>query len=200
MDVRLLYSHDGMNWLPTDNGRPFLEPRHKDHWDRHMVSIVSPPVRVGDEWYFYHGGSRAHHDWWWAGPYELDHEEAREPTAHVEFGMGIAALRFEGMVSLDAISPRPGRVITRPLRFSGTSLKINAKARRNGSVRAALCDSKGKVLAGYGLDDCAPLTGDGVRQEVRWTNAAALPPPDQNGFRKLIFALDEAEIFGFVIE
>ena len=107
MDVRLIYSHDGVRWMPTDNSRPFLEPRREDHWDRRMVSIESGPrrQRVGDKWYYYHGGSRAHHDWWWAGPHELDHEEARDPGAHVEFGMGIAALRFEGMVSLMPFRP-----------------------------------------------------------------------------------------------
>ena len=201
MDVRLLYSHDGINWRPTDNGRPFLEPRRADHWDRHMVSIISPPVRVGDEWYFYHGGSRAHHDWWWAGPYELDHEEARDPKAHVEFGMGIAALRFEGMASLDAIHPRQGRLVTRPLEFSGRSVRINARVRKNGSIRVAVCDADGEPIPGFRLDDCVPFGGDSVRHEVRWSGGSVLPPPNGGSrFRKLIVALDEAEIFGFVVE
>ncbi|RYE08072.1 MAG: hypothetical protein EOP22_15165 [Hyphomicrobiales bacterium] len=200
MDVRLLYSHDGVHFHPTDNGRPFLEPRRGQNWDRHMVSIMSPPVRVGDEWYFYHGGSQAHHDWWWAGPYELDHDEARDPAAHVSFGMGIAALRFEGIASLDAIHPRPGRVVTKPVCFDGKSLEINARVRTNGSIRVGLLDSSGNALPGFGLEDCVPFSGDAIRHQVKWHGQTDLPAPAHpNQFRKLVFAIDEAEVFSFTI-
>jgi len=201
MDVRLLYSHDGVSWRATDNARPFLAPRGHDHWDRHMVCIVSPPVRMGDEWYFYHGGSWSHHDWWWAGPFELDHEEARDPASHVRFGMGVATMRFEGMVSLEAIHPRPGRVVTRPLSFDGSTLRINAKTRKNGSVRVGLLDSAGVPVPGFGLDDCIPFSGDDVRHQVTWARSDALPAPATPGaFRKIVFAIDQAEVFGFVVE
>jgi hypothetical protein len=201
MEVRLIYSHDGVNWRPTDNGAPFLAPRGGGHWDRHMVSIVSPPVRVGDSWYFYHGGSWCHHDYWWAGPYhQLDHEEAREPEKHVRFGLGIAELRFEGMASLDAVRPRPGRLVTKPVNVGAGTLKINARARPNGSIRVAVCDSNGAMLPGYTLDDSLPFTGDAVRHECRWQGGAALPATGHGVFRKLVFAVDGAEIFGFVVD
>ncbi|OEO32252.1 hypothetical protein VW23_012485 [Devosia insulae DS-56] len=201
MEVRLLYSHDGIHFRPADNGQPFLAPRRGNAWDRHMVSIISPPVRVGDEWYFYHGGSEAHHDWWWAGPYELDHEEARRPSEHVRFGMGIATLRYEGIASLDAIQPRPGRLVTRPLSFDGKTLSINARVRTNGAIRVGLLDSSGGAISGYGLDDCLPFTGDAIRHAVRWRGQAELPPAKHPGqFRKFVITIDEAEIFGFVVE
>lgn len=198
MDVRLIYSHDGLNWHDTDGARPFLEPRGGNHWDRHMVSIVSPPVRVGDEWYFYHGGSWAHHDYWWAGPDALDHEEARDPASHVRFGMGVAALRFEGIASLDAVAPRPGQVITRPLEFAGTQLSINARTRTNGVIRAAVLDVSGEPIPGFGWEDSVPFAGDEIRHVVSWKNGSTLPPA--GGFRKLAFRLENAEIFGFVVE
>lgn len=197
MDVRLIYSHDGIDWHDTDNARPFLAPRGGDHWDRHMVSIVSPPVRVGDQWYFYHGGSWAHHDYWWAGPKPLDHIEASDPASQVRFGMGVAALRFEGVASLDAVAPRPGQVVTRPLEFDGTALSINARVRSGGSIRTAVLDVLGQPLPGFGWDDSVPFTGDDVRHPVRWTGGSTIPATP--GFRKLAFRLDNAEIFGFVI-
>jgi hypothetical protein len=201
MEVRLLYSHDGTNFRPTDNGKPFLEPRRGDAWDRHMVSIVSPPVRIGNEWYFYHGGSEAHHDWWWAGPHQLDHDEARCPADHVRFGMGIATLRYEGISSLDAVHPRPGRLVTRPLSFDGRKLSINAKARRHGSIQVGLLDSSGNAVPGFGPADCTPFTGDAIRHEVHWHGQTELPArTHSNQFRKFVIALDDAEIFGFVVE
>jgi hypothetical protein len=200
MEVRLIYSHDGVNWRPTDAGKAFLAPRGGDHWDRHMVSIVSPPVRVGDEWYFYHGGSWAHHDYWWAGPHQLDHEEARDPTKHVEFGMGVASLRFEGMVSLDAVHPRAGRLVTRPVQFDGTSLKINARTRGNGFIRVGLADSNGAPVPGFGIEDSIPFSGDAIRHECRWKQGSSLPAARGEEYRKIVVELDNSEIFGFVVE
>jgi hypothetical protein len=200
MEVRLIYSHDGVNWQPTDAGKAFLAPRRGENWDRHMVSIVSPPVQVGDQWYFYHGGSWAHHDYWWAGPHQLDHEEAWDPTAHVRFGMGVASLRFEGVVSLDVVHPRSGRLVTRPLSFAGTALKINARTRDNGAIRIGLADSGGAPVAGFGLEDSIPFSGDSIRHECRWTGGSALPAARMDEYRKLVVEIDKAEIFGFVVE
>lgn len=197
MEVRLVYSRDGLSWQPTDKGNAFLAPRGGEHWDRHMVSIVSPPVRVGDQWYFYHGGSWAHHDYWWTGVQKLDHPEASDPASHVRFGMGVAALRFEGLASLENHGPRLGRVVTRPLSTDGRSLWINSRA-KGGAVRVAVSDSSGRILPGRGFDDCVPIAGDDVRNAVRWTSGDQ-PDPEGNADRyiKLWFEIDDAELFSF---
>lgn len=200
MEVRLITSNDGVNWWPTDAGRAFLAPRRGSYWDRHMVSIVSPPVRVGDQWYFYHGGSWAHHDFWWAGPHELDHEEARDPTAHVRFGLGVAALRYEGIASLDALPPRTGRLVTRPLSFEGGRLLINARTRRSGSIRVGLADANGTPLPGFGINDSIPFTGDATRHHCRWTSNATVADAAPDQYRKIILEIDDGEVFGFVVD
>jgi len=197
MEVRLVYSRDGISWQAADKGNAFLRPRGGDHWDRHMVSIVSPPVRVGDRWHFYHGGSWAHHDYWWSGDQRLDHDEARDPTAHVHFGMGVATLRFEGLASLESHSPRLGRIVTRPLSTDGRSLWINSRS-KNGAIRVAISDSNGRILPGRGFEDCAPIAADGIRNEVRWTSGTV---PDSGGsadrFIKIWFEINNAELFAF---
>lgn len=199
MEVRLIYSNDGVNWAPTDAGRAFLAPRRGENWDRHMVSIVSPPVRVEDQWYFYHGGSWAHHDYWWAGPHKLSHNEARDPTAEVHFGLGIATLRYEGVASLDAVAPRAGRLVTRPLNFSGGKLQINARTRGNGSIRVGLADAGGVPLPGFGLEENVPFSGDAIRHHCRWHGVDEIPDGTPDQYRKLVFDIEDAEIFGFVV-
>jgi hypothetical protein len=201
MYVRLIYSRDGINFRTTDNGRPFIAPRGEGHWDRHMVTQVSPPVRFGDKWYFYHGGAHNHHDYWYAGKQRLDHEEARDPARHMRYALGIATLRYEGVASMDSVRPRLGRLVTRPLLTTGRKLAINARCRTNGSIRVAVLDSEHKVVPGRGFDDCQPFTGDAIRHVVKWTDG------DDFGrergpieFRKLAFLIDEAEIFSFVFE
>lgn len=197
MEVRLVYSRDGTSWQATDKSNAFLAPRGGDNWDRHMVSIVSPPVRVGDEWYFYHGGSWAHHDYWWTGMQKLDHPEARHPADHVRFGMGVAALRYEGVASLENNGPRLGRVVTRPLNTDGRSLWINSRG-KGGAIRVAISGSNGRTLPGRGFDDCVPIAVDGIRNAVRWTSGE-VPDPEGSASRyiKVWFELANAEIFAF---
>lgn len=197
MEVRLVYSRDGFNWQATDRANAFLAPRGGDHWDRHMVSIVSPPVRVGDKWHFYHGGSWAHHDYWWSGTQKLDHAEARAPGDEVRFGMGVATLRFEGLVSLQNHGPRTGRIVTRPLSTDGRSLWVNSQG-DGGTIRVAISDSNGRILPGRSFDDCAPITGDGLRNAVSWNGETV---PDVEGtihrYIKVWFEIDNAELFSF---
>lgn len=201
MYVRLIYSRDGINFRTTDNGLPFIAPRGEGHWDRYMVTQVSPPIRVGDQWYFYHGGARNHHDYWYAGKQRLDHEEARNPQAEMRYCLGVATLRYEGMASINSVRPRLGRLVTRPLLTDGLTLAINARCRKGGSIRVAVLDSEHNVLPGRSFDDCIPFTGDAIRHTVQWKDGddfgGTRGPID---FRKLAFLLDDAEIFGFVFE
>lgn len=201
MYVRLIYSRDGVNFRTTDNGRPFIAPRGEGHWDRNMVTQVSPPIRFGDKWYFYHGGAHNHHDYWYAGKQRLDHEEARDPARHMRYGLGIATLRYQGIASMDSVRPRLGRLVTRPLLTSGTKLAINARCRANGSIRVAVLDSEHNVLPGRGFDNCEPFTGDSTCHVVRWTGSDDFGlERDPTAFRKLAFLMYDAEIFAFMFE
>jgi hypothetical protein len=201
MHVRLIYSRDGTDFRPTDGGRPFIAPRGEGHWDRYMVTQVSPPIRIGDQWYFYHGGARNHHDYWYAGKQHLDHDEARDPAGNMRYCLGVATLRYEGMSSIDAVRPRLGRLITRPMMTDGRTVRINARCRNGGSIKVAVLDSEHNVLPGRGFEDCVPFTGDAISHTVRWQNGddfgGERGPID---FRKLAFLIDEAEIFAFGFE
>ncbi len=199
MYVRLIYSRDGFTFQTTDNGKAFIAPRGEGHWDRYMVTQVSPPIRFGDEWYFYHGGSRNHHDFWYAGDQRLDHDEARDPSNHMGYALGVAKLRYQGMVSLDSVRPRRGRLVTRPLLTDGTRLSLNARSRAGGSIRVAVIDSDGRVLPGRDFDDCVPFTGDTVAHEVRWNDGNVFAPVERGpiDYFKLAFLLEDAEIFAF---
>jgi hypothetical protein len=138
MDVRLLYSRDGLHFEPADRSRPFLAPRGEGYWDAHMVSMTSQPVEMGDEWWFYHGGTTSHHDWWIGPPDGVDEPEVHDPGQHVRYSLGLAKLRKEGVASLDGSRQREGYVITRPLMSNGTRLVVNARCRPGGSIRAAV--------------------------------------------------------------
>jgi hypothetical protein len=198
MDVRLVFSRDGRTWTPADRGIPFLAPRGDGAWDAHLVSMTSPPIPEGDIWRFYHGGAACHHDWWMAGDENLDHPEARDPEAHVRFGLGLATLRREGFASLDASAVRSGYVLTRPLRSNGSRLRLNAACRPGGSVRVAVLDRANGSLAPCSRDACDVFTGDATRHLVTWQGSPDIPAGD--GWRKLYIELRRASLFSFRFE
>ena len=185
----------------SETGEAEYAVRGGAHWDRHMVSLTSAPVRRGDDWLFHHGGSWAHHDFWMSGRQQLDHDEARHPENHVRFGMGVLRLRYEGFASIDARRPRLGRLITRPLRIDGPNLAINVACRTGGSVRVAVSDSNGAILNDRSFEDSVPFDGNAVRHSVSWKSGRAMAPGLAPGaYIKLHFLLDDAELFSFTGE
>ena len=193
MEVRLLHSRDGLHFRPADRGNAFLSPRGPGHWDAHMVSVTSPPVEMGDEWWFYHGGTNVHHDWWIGPPEGIDEPEARDPQAHVHFGLGLATMRKEGIASLDAARQRTGYVVTRPLQSSGKRLVVNAACRPGGWLRAAVLDLRNQPFEGRSLDDSDVFTGDSTSHTLTWAGEEELP--GTGTWRKLHIELRDAALF-----
>ncbi len=110
--------------------------------------------------------------------------------------MGVARLRREGFASLEAVAPRPGMIVTRPVLSGGDQLLINARCKPRGWICVAVTDIDGRIFPGHRLEDCKPFTGDAIRHRVTW-GAPAAAIPSAGGFRKLIFSISEAELFSF---
>jgi hypothetical protein len=197
MDVRLLFSRDGIRFTPADRGTPFLTPRGPGHWDAHMVSVTSQPIEIGAEWFFHHGGSNVHHDWWIGPSEDIDEPEAANPGSAAQdgFGLGLARLRKEGFASLDGSRQRPGFLLTKPFHSPGGRLVINARCRSGGSIRTAVLDTNRQPIEGHSLDDADVFTGDSTEHIVTWKNSSSM---GRNGeFRQLLFLVCDAEIFSF---
>ena len=198
MDVQLLKSRDGIRFGRTNKRQPFLAPRGEGHWDAHMVSMVSPPIDVGDELWFYHGGTNYHHDWFmWGLADKIDHPDVRDPLGGT-WGLGLATLRRDGFAGLFANRHREGIVVTRPLISLGTKLVINAKCAPGGSVRVEVADRLDEVVEPCSKDRSDPFTGDSVRHTVTWGGYPRIPVGSEApNFRKLRFFLRDAELFSF---
>ena len=195
MDVRLLHSRDGIHFTPADRGNPFLAPRGSGHWDAHMVSMAGAPIEMGDEWWFYHGGSDCHHDWWLCHPERMDEPENEDPPANVHFGLGLAKLRKEGFASLDGSRQRDGYVLTKPFMSNGNQLLINARCRPGGSVRVEVRGMDNQPLKDRALDACDVFGGDATAHRVSWKGDPSVSGAGE--WRKLSFFLRDAELFSF---
>ena len=199
MDVRLLFSRDGTNFKAALQGRPFLAPRGEGYWDTHMVSMCSQPLEMGDEWWFYHGGTNSHHDWWIGSnfPEDINEPEVHDPEQNVRFGLGVARMRKEGIASLDGSKQRDGYVITRAVMSDGEQLVINARCREGGSIRAAVLDLDNQPIGKCSLNAADLFSGDSTCQTLSWGGNSDIPGKAQ--WRKLHFLLRDAEIFSFRI-
>jgi hypothetical protein len=86
---------------------------------------------------------------------------------------GLAKLRRDGFASMDALGDAVGVLTTRPVRFSGKRLFVNADV-ANGEVRVEVLDSAGEVIKRFAKTKCVPVRGDGTRQAVRWRGVGDL--------------------------
>jgi hypothetical protein len=154
MDVQLASSRDGYHWQRPLARDSFIPLGNIGQFDSHIIWVASGPVTVGDELWFYYCGFKGRHDW---GPHQAS--------------IGLATLRLDGFVCLDAtdpltvgeavsaaicdlttrgghtrkevIWPDVGHMITRPFIWEGTRLGINAWAPEGeGSVRVEVLDAE----------------------------------------------------------
>ena len=112
------------------------------------------------------------------------------------------SLRMDGFVSINA-PMRGGKLISKPIRFSGNKLYLNFSSSARGGIRVGFMDMTGKALAGYSLNDCPWIYGDSLRRIVEWksdnvvtSNAGSIA----GQIIKLVFELKDADLFSFKFE
>lgn len=79
--------------------------------------------------------------------------------------------RMDGFVS--ARATESGEIVTKPITFSGDTLRVNLQSR--GSTRFELQDTNGKAIPGFTLADCKPLTCDEIEATVEWKGGSLKP-------------------------
>ena len=178
--VELVSSHDGVHWTRQEEPRTPILPLGPDGaWDDGMVFTTNHPLVEGDTIRLYYGGFDATH------------------AANGNAAIGLATLRKDGFASLDA-GDTPGTVVTRPLGFSGKTLHVNAEVADGGSLRAGLVSAQGNV-EGFSVEDCVPVTGDGIDVAVSWQGRPDMSALARSDVR-IEFELRNAKLYSFWIE
>ncbi|MBM3758028.1 MAG: hypothetical protein FJW38_29120 [Acidobacteria bacterium] len=170
------FSRDGFHWDRPDR-RPFVatSPREGDWNHDYLHSAGGCCLIVGDKLHFYVGGRSG---------------DFRKPDSYRS--VGLVTLRRDGFASLDAGSAG-GTVTTRPVRFSGKNLFVNASA---GELRAEVLDESGKPVEPYTLTECVPFTGDRTVVEIRWKRGKNLANLVGKTVR-LRFSLKNGSLYSF---
>ncbi|MBC8871039.1 MAG: glycosyl hydrolase family 32 [Planctomycetes bacterium] len=156
-EVCLGFSRDGFHWDRPDR-RAFI-PVSETHGDWNWGNVQSAGggcLVVGEKLYFYVSG------------------RAGVPGSRSSgvCSTGLATVRRDGFASLDAAEAE-GTLTTRPVRFQGKYLFVNADV-DEGELRVEVLDEDQRVIAPFSLENCVPLSKDSTIVQVRWTGAKDL--------------------------
>jgi hypothetical protein len=192
MDIELVYSRDdGYTWQRPFRNIPYIPRGGADAWDRYMITCVAPPVNVGKETFVYHSGASCHHDWWIYEDMGPDVPEKCNLDM-VSYCLGLARLRRDGYVSLDA-GMCDGVLATKPFKRGSDKLVINAACEKGGYVAVEVQDMYGRPWPGFTRKDCNVFTGDDTDHVVTWQGKNNLA--ETSKYIKLAFYMKNASLY-----
>jgi hypothetical protein len=165
IEIQLAISRDGINWT-----RPFYEPYIRTgttrEWDRWLITSGPNVIRRGNYIYHYYCSSSRTHDSALLRPeyyYDDDPDLPDDPVNN----LFVARQRLDGFVSVDA-PIQGGWVLTPPLVFTGSCLRLNIDTGALGTAFIELRDADNNAISGYTLDACEEIGGNFVDVRVRW--------------------------------
>lgn len=103
--------------------------------------------------------------------------------------------RPDGFVALHA-GGEPAEAITRPIRFTGTQLEVNARVAEAGELRIELQDEDGKPHPGFSAAECQVLRGDATTRTVQWSGGSDVGRLAGKPVR-VRFLVKDADLFSF---
>jgi hypothetical protein len=189
-DICVAFSRDGYHWDRSARDPFITVSETPGDWNwANVQSAGGGCVIAGDRLYFYVSGRQGI-------------PGTNLPGA---CSTGLAVLRRDGFASLTdrwpAGMPRPllrhrSSVTTRPLRFSGSHLFVNAAA--DGEIRVEVLERNGSSIPGFSAAECNAVRGDSTRHRVTWRSLAGLDTLRGRDIR-LRFTLSSARLFAFWI-
>ena len=177
IDTELMVSRDTIHWTRVKGKQPFFPVGKAGKWDAGMV-FLAPPMVLDRQLRFYYGA------------WKNDHAAQTNIAA-----VGLATLRLDGFVSLEA-KDGAGLVVTKPFRFLGDRLEINADA-ADGRLLVEVLDTAGKPVEGFTAESCRPITTDGLRHNVTWSSRKHLASLKGETLRLRFHLKDGAKLYAF---
>ena len=188
-DISVGYSRDGFHWTRPSR-EAFIGVSEKvGDWNWANVQSAGGCCLVtGDKLLFYVSGRQG------------DPGSNRPGIC----ATGLATLRRDGFASLsdEAREPQPVRmrssparsITTRPIRFSGSHLFVNADIA--GELRVEVLDRAGRVIEPFSSANAIPATGNATKMSVRWQQQDTLKALAGETVR-FRFTLTRGRLFAF---
>lgn len=193
IEIVLGWSDDLRRWHLPPGRRPFIPATFP--WNENWNSPNSaPPIQVGDQLWFYVGAR--------SGAHSLS-------SPHSYGCIGLATMRQDRFCSLSA-DALPGRVVTKPMLWTGGELLVNASTTRyldshpamgGGEMRIEVLDAECRPMDGFAGAEAAVFEGN------RPARVSCHNPPVRWGERsldalrgrtiRLRFAYRDAHLYSF---
>jgi hypothetical protein len=158
-EVCLGFSRDGFHWYrPWRQAFIPVSERPGDWNWGNVQSSGGGCLVVGDELWFYVSGRAGY--------------PGQNTPRSGACSTGLATLRRDGFASMDA-GDEQGTLATRPIRFGGKYLFVNADA-DEGELRVEVLDDKGAAIRPFTRAACVPVRTDSVTERVTWKGAKTL--------------------------
>jgi len=151
------FSRDGFHWSRPSHD-PFI-PVSETVGDWNWANVQSAGgccLVVGDQLYFYVSARKG----------------VPGSSASGVCSTGLAMLRRDGFASMEAAG-EPGILTTRPVRFSGKHLFVNADT-KGGALHVEVLGKDGTPIAPYTVESCLPVSLDSTCEPVVWKEAEDL--------------------------
>jgi hypothetical protein len=205
--IQLVMSRDLQHWTRLGDRQAFIETSGIERgrvgvFDRTQILAANGPIVRDEELWFYYSGLK-----WRDAIYELNRDGTpRDPAtltteerADWEDGWGavcLAVLRRDGFISLDATGT--GYLLTNPVKLAGERLILNLSAPK-GQAAVEILNTDDSPIPGFSRADAVPVTGDGVRLPVSWTNGASIAGLSDK-MARLRIHLTSAHLYAFYVE
>jgi len=154
-EAELAYARSGYAWHRAAQGQPFLPHGEPGEWDQGNLQCASAPVFLKDEIRYYYAGTNIRHSRHW------EHNPQRA-------GLGMATLKPDRFIALVA-GPLESELVTVPLVLPSGDIRLNANVEPGGWVGVEIQDENGRPVDGFRMEECAPIAGDSLSHEVRWS-------------------------------
>ena len=179
-EVQLLISDDGLNWDRVADRQVFMGLGDPGDFDDKIIKLAHQPVVLDDRILIYYCGYS----------YATSGQDD-------EVQIGVAELRLDGWVSLEA-GAQTSTIQTTPVTFSdGTTLRVNADA-STGELRIALLDMDDNPIPGFSLAESIPITEDGLDILAQWTSGYDISDLIDEPF-KVLFSMHDAKLFSYFV-
>ena len=183
----------------------FMSSRDGEHFHVFQEAFVRPGLRTRDSWFY---GDNYQNN----GLVETKSTIAEDAPNELSMYLTEAtlqngkpaklrrySLRMDGFVSINA-PMKGGKLISKPIRFSGSKMSLNFSSSARGGIRVGFTDQEGKPLAGYSLNDCPWIYGDSLTRRVEWVQSdEIIDNVDSITGQpvKLVFELKDADLYSF---
>lgn len=203
LDTEVISSRDGRAWQRVCEGETFLPNGGEKDFDRFWAfPACMPPIRVGDELWFYYSG-RQHPHYPPLPPIHPGKDDSGKPRHSFYSATGLFTMRVDGFAAMDA-SGVEGQLLTVPLTFEkGSSLHINANANMfppgSSWLKCGILDENGCAIPGFGSDDFEALAEDHVDHVAKWKGGSDISAFAGRPVR-LHFRLVNTRLYSFTIQ